>query len=209
MICNASAACSLLIATRHMVSAAEPVILPIVFHVAELDGRRVVDKSFVDERLARANEIFAPYAVGFAESATLALSTAHAAIETRSDRDALSGAAKRGAIDCFVVRSLRDVDDPTQMRRGVHWHSRTRAGTHFVIVSSIAGRNVLAHEIGHYLGNPKHSQTPGNLMSYLSGTGLPVLDSDQVARMNQSVRDYLKRRELRAVAKGAPSAAPP
>ncbi len=100
-------------------------------------------------------------------------------------------------IDCFVVRSLRDVDDPSAMRRGVHWRSQTHAGAHYVIVSSIAGLNVLAHELGHYLGNPAHSEVAGNLMSYTAGEGLPTLDIKQQTRLARVLRGYLKSGELR------------
>jgi len=85
------------------------------------------------------------------------------------------------------------------MRRGVHWHSRSHPGAHFVILSSIAGTDVLAHELGHFLGNPKHSDTPGNLMSYERGDAPPFLDPEQVARMQRALQGYLRRGELRPV----------
>ena len=177
--------------------AGESVVLPVVVHVATIDGAAVVPEGFVAERVARANEIFAPYKVAFEVRATVPLAGQHAALETKADRDALSAYAKRGAIDWFVVRSLRDVDDRTQLRRGVHWHSQTQSGTHFVIVSSIAGPNVLAHELGHYLGNPAHSEVAGNLMSYTPGEGLPLLDDKQQKRMARTLRAYLKSGELK------------
>jgi hypothetical protein len=180
-------------------SNAERVVLPIAFHVVEVEGQPIVDSGFIAQRLERANQIFAPHGVVFEQTAALALGSEHAAIETREDRDALGANAGHGVIDCFVVRSLRDVDDPTQVRRGVHWHVQAHAGAHFVILSSISGPNVLAHELGHFLGNPEHSQVPGNLMSYLPGKGLPTLDPAQVKRVARSVRGYLLRHELRAV----------
>ena len=47
----------------------KPVTLEVVFHVAEMDGQPVADATYLDERLERANQIFAPYGVGFARSA--------------------------------------------------------------------------------------------------------------------------------------------
>lgn len=178
--------------------AGETVVLPLVVHVAVAQGADVVPEGFVAERVARANEIFAPYGVSFKVEATVALGAQHAALETRADRDALSAYAQRGAIDCFVVRSLRDVDDPRELRRGVHWHSQTQQGRHYVIISSISGPNVLAHELGHYLGNPAHSEVAGNLMSYTAAEGLPVLDEKQQRRLGRTVRGYLKSGELKA-----------
>jgi hypothetical protein len=167
-------------------------------HVAHVGSDAVVPRSFVDAQLARANAIFEPYGVRFVEDpAPPALAEQHAALETRADRDALGALARPGAIDCFVVRSLRDVDEPPRMRRGVHWHARGHAGAHFVVLSSIAGPDVLAHELAHYLGNPKHSETPGNLLSYeRSAEPLPVLDRAQVRRMRAVIAGYLRSGEL-------------
>lgn len=177
--------------------AADRVQLPIRIHIANFEGVPVATASFVDRQLERANAIFAPYEVRFVKTATLELAAPHAAMETRADRNALAAYAKPGAIDCFVVRSLRDVDEPGRMRQGVHWHSRSHSGAHYVILSASAGPDVLAHELGHYLGNPRHSDTPGNLMSYERGEpALPFLDTAQLRRMRRAIRGYLRRGEL-------------
>jgi hypothetical protein len=178
--------------------AGETVVLPLIVHVAAREGRDVVPEGFVAERVARANAIYAPYGVRFEVRSTVKLDSKHAALETRADRDALGAYETRGAIDWFVVESLRDVDDETQMRRGVHWRSRTQRGAHFVIVSSIAGPNVLAHELGHYLGNREHSEVAGNLMSYTPAEGLPFLDAAQQAKLRSAVAAYLASGELKA-----------
>jgi hypothetical protein len=171
-------------------------VLPIAFQIAAGEAQPVVTPEFVAERVARANQIFAAYDVQFVAAATAALAGEHAVIETAADRDVLGANVRRGVINCFVVGSLRDVDDPTQMRRGVHWHSRAYPGTHYVVLSSIAGPDVLAHELGHFLGNPKHSDTPGNLMSYQRTEALPFLDAAQALRVQRSVRAYLRTGEL-------------
>jgi hypothetical protein len=178
--------------------AGERVLLPIKLHVVREGAAKVVTDAFLEQELARANEIYAPYGVAFAVVESVELPAEHAALDTREQRDALGAYVQRGAIDCFVVRALRDVDAPERMRRGVHWHVRSRQGTpHFVILSSIAGADVLAHELGHYLGNPKHSETPGNLLSYTrSPDALPFLDTNQVRRVHAAIRGYLKRGEL-------------
>jgi hypothetical protein len=187
------------------VDGAAPRSLPVVVHMAEQAGQPVATPEFVAERLQRANEIFARYGVSFELKRALPLAAAHARLETRADRDALGAEVQRGVIDCFVVESLRDVDEPERMRRGVHWHSRTHASAHYVIISTLGGPGVLAHELGHYLGNPAHSQTVGNLMSYAWGDGLPVLEPAQVERLQRSLRGYLRRGELVAHGTGGPS----
>jgi hypothetical protein len=170
--------------------------LPITLHVAESGGAPVVDEAFIAERIARANEIFAAYGVQFAVKDRKPLADRHAALATRADRDALGTYFARGTIHVFCVASLRDVDEPERMRRGVHWHSAARSGAHFVIVSSIAGPDVLAHELGHYLGNPEHSEVAGNLMSYEHTEVTPFLDEAQIARLRRRLRAYLASREL-------------
>jgi hypothetical protein len=186
----------------------EPLQLPLVVHMAHVAGQPVAPAEFVRERIARANEIFAPHGVAFVATTERKLDERHARLETRADRDALGSEVRRGAIDCFVVESLRDVDEPERMRRGVHWHSHTQPGAHFVIVSVIAGLDVLAHELGHFLGNPEHSELPGNLMSYQRGDGLPFLDVLQVHKLERALRNYLRRGELRALPKPGVSVQP-
>ncbi len=123
---------------------------------------------------------------------------AHARLENRRDRHALGRRQHPQRIDVFVVRSLRDVDEPERMRQGVHWRPRGDefdARAHFVIVSSIAGPTVLAHELGHYFGNG-HSDVPGNIMSYERGDVPPFFDDAQRARIRFSLRRFLAREEL-------------
>ena len=181
------------------VRAQEPTVLPLVVHTVQLGDQPVAPAEFIEQRVARANQIFAPYGVAFAITQRAALPAKHARLEQREDRDALGAYVKRGAIHCFVVESLRDVDEPERMRRGVHWHSRAFAGAHFVIVSLLGGPDVLAHELGHFLGNPEHSDTPGNLMSYEHGPELPFLDASQRARLSRTLQRYVRSGEIRAV----------
>jgi hypothetical protein len=78
-------------------------------------------------------------------------------------------------------------------------------GAHLVVLAGYAGPGILAHELGHYLGNRRHSDVPGNVMSYdWAGRTTPVFDADQTRRMRRFVR--------RALASGALAAsgdAPP
>jgi hypothetical protein len=189
------------LAACQLARAEEPVprTLPLVVHVAELDGKPVASPEFIAERIERANQIYAPYHVAFAVVGRKPLAAAHARLETRADRDALGAEVGKGVIDCFVVQSLRDVDEPERMRRGVHWHSASFPPAHFVILSTLGGPDVLAHELGHYLGNPNHSETPGNLMSYQRGEVPPFLDPVQLAHLERALRRYVASHELKLV----------
>jgi hypothetical protein len=171
--------------------------LPLAVHVVEQDGQPVADEAFIRARVERANEIYAPYRIGFVLQKRLPLAAGHAHLSSRADRDALARYLQRKVINCFVVSSLRDVDEPERMRRGVHWHAASRAGAHYVIISVLGDRDVFSHELGHFLGNPEHSPTPGNLMSYERGPMLPFLDGAQLSRVERRLRGYFKRGELK------------
>jgi hypothetical protein len=180
----------------------KPITLEIAFHVAMYKGKAVADDAYLDARLAKANEIYAPHGIAFVRNgAPQELGEEHALIEDRAGRDALTPLAtgrQRGVIDCFVVRAFKDVGNPSTYRRGVHWHSGTRKGAHYIILAaSFGGEDVLAHELGHFLGNPQHSETPGNIMSYQRGPMLPFFDAAQQRKIEGALRGYLVRRELR------------
>lgn len=159
------------------------------FLVSQEDGAPVVDQAFLDAHLRRANELFAPAGVAF-EADEPENRDGRADIVTRSHRHALAPEVSNGRIHVFVVRSLADVDVAGRVLRGVHWRSR-RGGTrrHYVILSSIAREYVLAHELGHFFGNP-HSPTPGNIMSYERADGPPFFDEGQLRRIRRFRRRF-------------------
>lgn len=175
----------------------EATVLPVVVHVACEEGRPVVQREFVRRHLAAANRIFSGYGIQFALRAVREGPTP-TRLETRGDRDQLAQAVEPGVINWFVVASLRDVDEPERMRRGVHWHHRGEPPAHYVVVAAYAQPGVLAHELGHFLGNRPHSTVVGNLMSYDWRTDLPVLDRTQQRRLQRAVRGYLRSGELRS-----------
>lgn len=167
-----------------------------IFHVAELAGKPVADAEFLRSQLEHANQIYRPLGIELAQVGQQKLESAHARLVTRGQRDALAKSLVRGAINCFIVAQLMDVDEPGRERRGVHWHVRG-SQKHLVIVSAISGPYVLAHELGHFFGNPEHSEVIGNLMSYQHTEQVPVLDSVQTTRVLQTVEALFRSRELR------------
>lgn len=172
--------------------------LPLSITVADHEAAPVVTDAWIETQVENANALFEPHGVSFRVIRRARMDGRHARLETRRDRHALGALLHPGVIDCFLVLSLRDVDDPSRYRQGVHWRPRGRGyppGAHLVIVSSIAGPHVLAHELGHYFGNG-HSDVPGNIMSYERGDVPPFFDEDQARRIRASARRFLRRGEL-------------
>jgi hypothetical protein len=178
-------------------SAGERVRLGVAVHVAQEGGLPVAERAFIERQLTMANRGFAPYGVAFEQSERQQSDALLAHLQTRSDRNALGAFVRPQLINLFVVASLRDVDEPPRIRRGVHWHSATHAPAHYVILSRISFDAVLAHELRHFLGNPGHSITRGNLMSYQHTEQLPFLDEAQQRRLRDCLAGYLRTGELR------------
>lgn len=172
--------------------------LPLAFTVATRAGEPVVSQGWLEEQVRHANALFRPHGVDFRVVERHSMDESHARLEDRGDRHVLGHLIHAQRIDCFFVHSLRDVDDPSRFRQGVHWRPRGDEypeGAHLVIVSSIAGPTVLAHELGHFFRN-RHSGTPGNIMSYERGDGPPFFDEDQGRRIRFELRRYLRSGEV-------------
>jgi hypothetical protein len=156
-------------------------------------GKPVADAGWLAGEIDAAEGLFEPFGVHFARADGAPVEARLAHVETRADRDALASRVTPHVIDVFVVASLRDVDDPARMRRGVHWHAPS--GAHYLILVASAPTTVLAHELGHYFGNP-HSRVIDNVMSY-ERSGAPVFfDADQGKRIAARARAYVKSGEL-------------
>ena len=168
--------------------------LGIWFHVAQREGADVAPASFIADELAQVNAIYEGLGLRFVDMGHSPIPTRHARLDTRADRDLLAPYLKPGVVNCFVTGTLMDVDEAGRERRGVHWHAP--GGKHYVILSAISGPYVLAHELGHFFGNPRHSDTPGNLMSYTRTEAVPFLDELQIARVQRTARQLVKKREL-------------
>lgn len=158
------------------------------------------DRTWIDAQLAQANTLFAPADVAFeiVEVRASPAGSSLASIEDRAARDALgsrvvtSRAGEPTRVNVFLTDRLVDVDDPPNERMGVHWRRRRTRNVHYVIVSLRAWPTTLAHELGHYFGNP-HSRTPNNLMSYdRDGTTPPFFDAGQLARIRSHTRRYTR-----------------
>lgn len=170
--------------------------LPLSIAVAEEDGQPVRDEAWIDAQLAEAERLFSQAGVHLRKAASKKLGATFARLETRSDRDALAGELEKGKINVMVVASLRDVDDPSLLRMGVHWRPRSNLKKHYVIVAASALPSTLAHELGHFFGNG-HSKVVNNVMSYDRTVGVPpFFDAQQHAKIKRFARLYVGSREL-------------
>jgi len=170
--------------------------LTIQFHVVERQGQPVADTAFLAAQLAHARRVFEAVSIDFIAASSKSVPARHAEVVSRADRDAFARYLAPSVINCMVVASLRDVDEPGRVRRGVHWRPRRAPDRHYVIVSAISGPNVLAHELGHFFGNRSHSETPGNIMSYQLTEALPFFDAAQADRVRATLRKQLASSEL-------------
>lgn len=152
-------------------------------------------EAWLDAQLAEAERLIGGAGVHLRKGPSRTLPARFARLETRDDRDALAKEIAPGVINVFVVTSLRDVDDPSLHRMGVHWHARKTPRKHYVIVAASARPSTLAHELGHFFGNG-HSKVVNNLMSYDRDGGEVFLDAAQTRKIQSFARIYVGSKEL-------------
>jgi len=168
---------------------------PMAFAVMQDDGEPVREDAWIDAQLAEAERLFAPHGVHFAKASRRLSGSLYAKMETRADRDALYAMMRPNVINVFVVASLKDVDEKDRWRMGVHWRPSQKTSARYIILAANAAPAVLAHELGHYFGNP-HSPTPDNVMSYTRTGGALYFDAPQIARIRATARRYIAEREI-------------
>ncbi len=157
-----------------------------------------MSEEWIEAHRQAANSIFAPADIHFGEMEVHTVADMSADLVTRSDRHRLGPLVEpeRGDIHVFVVRSMADVDVENRLLRGVHWRSNRGGGfRHFVVLTTLARPHVLAHELGHFFGNP-HSDTPGNIMSYTSADVPPFFDAGQIGRIRRFRDRFVRSGEL-------------
>jgi hypothetical protein len=169
-------------------------------HVAiAVEGDKPVrDPAWIAEQVGEAARLFGAFGVHFVQASDARLPASAAHLETRDDRDALAPFAVSAEVNVMVVGSLRDVDDPSRLRMGVHWRDRKAPSKHYVIVAADARKATLAHELGHFFGNG-HSTVVDNLMSYERSGADVFLDPGQIQRIRSFAKMYLASKELVAI----------
>ncbi len=196
-----------LILLSYAAQAKPPKIFPIVFHLSQESGASVVEEAWLDAEIKHANALFKPHGVQF-ERSSLTLSKGPSVLKDRRDRNRLGRLLLPSVINCFVVATLMDIHTPGVERMGVHWRVSQNRTRHMVIIAAHSRATVLAHELGHFFGNHKHSKTPGNIMSYQREGYLPFFDKHQGRVIRAHARRFLRTGELKQIShKAAPKPA--
>lgn len=143
-------------------------------HPVVVDDEPVQTPLWFAAQIAHANDLFATIGVGFRVVEVTAAPAEHADMQTRTQRDTLGRADHDlGVVHVYLVQRLADVDIEGEVIRGVHWRDRAGKGVRrWVILSSIASRLVLAHELGHFFGLP-HSRYAISIMNKRPAPGRP------------------------------------
>jgi hypothetical protein len=178
-----------------------PAGLPVVFHVAQKRSRSgpipVVDEQYLDGALERANAILIQAGLRFHRGAIKPLPTGRLLdIWGAYGRHALARAAgppPPGAVEVFVVRTLRDLSRSAWKLPGVQWYTYNgkRIGRRYVIIAHDAGLETLAHELGHYFGL-NHHPSRKNLMRPGAARVDSRLNSNQTYYMRQRLRYFMQ-----------------
>ncbi len=186
------------VASSRVARAAAIPTLPLGFHLASADDAPVVGAEWLATELAECNRLLAPHEISVGEAWRRPLA-AGPAIDTAADRDALAKHLVDGAINVFVVGSLRDIDAPSGMRMGVRWRLRKNLQKSYIILSADARTTTLCHELGHELGLP-HSTVTDNVMSYKrEHPELLAFDALQARIMRQTARLLWAKKRLSAL----------
>jgi len=175
----------------------EPILtMNVAVRAVDVEGTRVVDDAWVDAQWAAVDRLYAKMGIRFERRWDDSLPATSARLETKEDRDALGEYFVDGVINVFFVKALLDIDEIGRIRMGVCW--RTPSRKRFVAVASNAKPTVLAHELGHFLGNG-HSKVMDNVMSY-DRTGGPVFfDAAQKKTMRATALQLLRDGVVRPV----------
>lgn len=163
--------------------------------VAEVEHKPVQTEEWIAAQVAAAEGLFGPIGVHVRWALAKPMDSRFAVMDSRADRDALGSELEGRMINVLVVGRLRDVDDPSRDRMGVCWQNQRDRHKRYIVLSATARPTVLAHELGHFFGNP-HSAVVNNVMSYSRSDGDVFFDDAQKSIIRAYAARYLGSGEL-------------
>jgi hypothetical protein len=183
--------------------------LPVVFHVATVDGAPTLSADEIDAWLTEVNAHFAPADVAFEREEVRALPEGHAILETIRARRRLARLLRPRHVNVFVVEEIHDPNpsaatvraaaaqgfEPTGRLGGAHILVEGRTPETYIIIRRGGGPLTLTHELGHFLSAPHHAD-PENIMSY--GRDRKHFDARQIRAFRYRARRYVRQGEVRA-----------
>lgn len=132
--------------------------------VAFEEGVPVVDAAWLSAQLSETARHYEPLSVSFEVAKIAPLPETFTEIDTRKQRNRLGREAyTEGTLQVYIVKRLANVDDPGDIY-GVHWRDRGNMSNTWVILSSVAWKSTLSHEIGHFFELP-HSKYDISIMN--------------------------------------------
>jgi hypothetical protein len=177
----------------------------IQLHVTVVDGAPIAAADWLAGELAEANRLFAAIDVGWQIAGVDALPASAARVANPDERASFAPLVRGPVIDVFVTGELVDVDAPGKTIRGV---TLRHGATKYVILSTAAPPQVLAHELGHVFGLP-HSSYPISLMNKTPRADPPLeqrtFAGEELAIMRRTLARLVGDRVLVSLPRPAPS----
>ncbi len=170
-------------------------VFALAITVAEIDHRPVQSEEWIAAQVAAAEGLFGPIGVHLRWALAKPMDSRFAVMDSRADRDALGSELEEKMINVLVVGRLRDVDDPSRDRMGVCWQNQRDPRKRYIVLSGTSRPTVLAHELGHFFGNP-HSTVVDNVMSYARADGIVFFDDAQKSIIRAHAARYLRSGDL-------------
>ena len=199
-------ACVTAIDPRAIAADKDPVLtLPVAISAVYVSGERVVDDAWIAKQWASVDKLYADFGIRFERRDGNKVPATSARLETKEDRDALGAHFVEGVVNVFFVKALMDIDEIGRIRMGVCW--RAPGNKRFVAVASNAKPTVLAHELGHFLGNG-HSKVVDNVMSYERSGGPVFFDANQKKTIRTTALALLRDGVVKAQQDIAPAVSP-
>ena len=176
--------------------AARPTCLGIALHVTVQDKGPIAAAPWLHEQLTAANRHFERIGVGFQIASIGTLPASAARVEDATERSSFGAHVKGTVIHVFITGQLDDIDVKGGVIRGVAWR---RDSTKYVILSTVAPANVLAHELGHVFGLT-HSEYAISIMNKTERTDPPVeqrtFADEEYKAMKKKLEALLKAKAL-------------